>query len=432
MSFYKRCIRFLSWLFTALAEQWFVGAASLLIALIAQFGDRLASWITAVDWSNVFFVLRLIFWPLVSVIIATFVVRTWWKWRLVRVPGDPWYYSVDPLLRLTNRVLRHGSGSMVDRMRRCLSQKSGHSGMEQLFTLHNTSETSNHGLDPGERPVLIVKIPARYHLAVADFVVLRMVRVLMASGCAVLVVVLDARYDGNAGTDVDRYVKRTRHFVRRILGSGVQIKTLSNLVVAESPSAVGFLLRRFVPYFVTIVRGNNATDTNDYLVSLFLKAMIIHCLSRQFKQQPVIIAQWEDRLRAWQPLLQKLADWDESIRVPAFLVIRSFPNESGGPLGSQSADVALVPEGDWLREFIAREADGAISSYAQTFGYWVLGSGWDRGKISALLQRWQLTRNCSGITRCLQWVIKRQAPGRRLHEGIRRVQKDLTKGLTGV
>jgi hypothetical protein len=228
-------------------------AGTLLIPLfLPQDAARhlLERWIDAIDWARVLVIARSVTWPLAAVLLGTVGVKTWRKWRLVRLAGDPWYYSFDPALRAVSRWNRFRSGELAILDRAIGSFRTRGPSDEALRTLFQPLDTGEHlgqqhdtRLDPGESPVFVLKLPARSHLAVADFVVLRLVREILASGGDVLVVIVDAtRFNDEAAKDMQIAVSRTRHFLRRFFGSGITIVSLSDLLLEESQATVHFLL----------------------------------------------------------------------------------------------------------------------------------------------------------------------------------------------
>ena len=335
---------------------WLQGFVYLVAAvLVSAFlpSQKLRTQLSAVEWTPIVTTLAFVFWPIAGLLALRFALRTWRNWRLVSTAGDPWYHGFDPALRLVSRWRRNrfGRDGINRGIESCLAGVPAGSQLYSLSAIDSAGIRRESTVDPRRSPIVALKLPARSHLAAADFAVLRLLRHLIARGGLAIVIIVDAvRYEEESQRDMRAASKRTRHFVRRVLGASPEVVTLTEMSEESPSTATRFMLKYYVPFFVRAVRRTSKEVDDPTLVSLFSKGMIVEFLSRRARARPVIVMQWERRLHSWREILALLPEWNCDLVVSSFLAIRDFPSESGQALGSRSQDVAIAPRGSWMRE----------------------------------------------------------------------------------
>ncbi len=369
-----------------------ITSTAVLIAILDKIWDR----ISQEDLQRLFLILQF----MLPVLLAPWLCKTaliWWRaWCLVRLPGDPISHAFDPFLRLTGWWNRRRGPINIQNVVSLFSM-----GNIPLFSL--TSAQLDHSQYPNEHPLFVLKLPARTHLAVGDFVVLRLMRHVLASGGRLLVIIIDATRDiEEAKQDMKKKVVCTRHFLQRMLGAVPKIVTLSEIHMAHAQSATNFLLTHFVVFFVKSFPGIlHKGGTSADLVSFFTKGLIIHALSQMVKSDPVIMAQWVKRQDSWADIYSALPMSEKKLRITEFLQISSFPNESGALLGTKNPDFAIVPEGKWLSKLLDSSSN-SNKPYVLALGQALLGKNWEKNSSKVL---------------------------ERLHEELKKVQKSLALRL---
>ncbi len=373
-----------------------ISSTALLISIL----DKIKNKISQEDWQILFAILSFIVLPaLLALWLSKIALTRWRAWRLVRLPGDPISHAFDPLLRLNGWWHRRFKPINIQ-------------NVVSLFSMDNvpffllTPAQLGCSRYPHEDPLFVLKLPARTHLAVGDFVVLRMMRHILASGGRLLVIIIDAtRNTDEATQDMMEKVMCTRHFLQRMLGAAPKVVTLSEIHMAYAQSATNFLLTHFVLFFVRSIPGiTDKGGTSTDIVSFFTKGLILHALSQKVKSDPVIMIQWEKRQDSWVEIYSGLPMREKKLRITDFLQITSFPTESGTMLGTKNPEFAIVPEGKWLSNILDLKSNDN-EPYVIALRQALLGTHWN---------------NCKSTQENIQ---------KRLRDELTKVQKSLVREL---
>jgi hypothetical protein len=308
----------------------------------------------------------------------------WRRWHLVRVESEPWFYSIDPLLRLTSWWHRKRFGlADVVATSKTFTMFEVRSGKDVvMYEYRDAAAADGSGLSAGVGPPLLVwKLPARHHLGIADFVHLRLLRRLVALGASVAVVIVDAtRTRSERTVDMKSATARTRHFVRRMLGAGrrVEIVSLSEGLAEDPQASIAFLLNTYIPLWTEKAGAlAKVSKLNASRGSFFAKPLVVYVLSRSMHARPLIMLQWSgvttERLDAWRQILPLFREWQIQLNTRGYLVAKTFPNENGEMLGSRDPAVAIAPLGEWLGGIVSTPSVQVVDAYVGSLARNMLG-----------------------------------------------------------
>lgn len=380
---------------------WSIMSTTVLISVFTKIRDS----ISQQDLQNLFSILQFV----LPVLVAPWLCKTaltWWRaWCLVRLPGDSISHAFDPFLRLTGWWNRRFGPINIEKVVSLFSMASKFNNTP-LFSLNPAQlDCSRY---PYENPLFVLKLPARTHLAVGDFVVLRLMRHILASGGRLLVIIIDATRDTEeVKQDMMEKVVCTRHFLQRMLGSAPKIVTMSEIYMAHAQSATNFLLTHFVVFFVNSFPGiQHKEGTSTDLVSFFTKGLILYALSQMVKSDPVIMVQWVKRQDSWVDIYSALPTSGNKLRITEFLQISSFPNESGTLLGTKNPDFAIVPEGKWLLHLLDSSSN-SNKTYVLALGQALLGKGWNKNSSTQEKVQERLREKLKKVQKSLAFGLRR-------------------------
>jgi hypothetical protein len=283
----------------------------------------------------------------------------WKRWWLVRFRDMPLLLSFDPCLRISNGLrrpraelglLRSIAGEFLDPQGNCYYE---------VVTEGDVSDLISRPIREGERPHLLLKIPAREHLALADIVDFRLLRKFLSAGGGVTVLIIDVPKDGTEVRDLDAAVKATWLWVRRLLGRGARVMTLSRAIARTEEDAVLFFVHSYIPWLATLlnkrifrreVPGSVESMNVSYLVFTLL-ARILEKL--QIPHQPLFVIQWRERFFKWFDLQDFVRGPHSRIPLGGFVLGESLlapngqkiPTATRGPLDDMfhfTDDLSLI------------------------------------------------------------------------------------------
>ena len=286
---------------------------------------------------------RVLFWPAIVVLSMATLVRLislWNDWNLVRFDDCARLLSIDPLLRATNRY----KSKRFDQTRLFEVINAFHLPDGSLYYNYEGSRFAS--LQAGEKPVVVLKLPARNHLSLVDFQDLRLLRKLVIEGGQVLVVIVDVPYaKSDLGRDMGPAASRTGAFVRRILGSSARIFRLSSVISQNVRSFEQYLLDVYIPFYARNESKNTqsldpeGTGRVSYM-AFGLTLWALKCLVSP--NQPVMVIQWGARKTKWREFSDYIVKWLPELRIVGFVVGQHFPDHTGKKLLTSVDDSSTV------------------------------------------------------------------------------------------
>jgi len=281
--------------------------------------------------------------PLVQVGIAILVLPVgksiltrWRSWRLVKFRDTALSSALDPTLRIVRRLRKRSMGLAKLRMiaqqfwaptGECYYEVLAHDALSELTALP---------VEEGEKPHLVLKLPARQHLALADIYDLRLLQKFLIAGGEVTVLIIDVPKDDTRVEDIEQAVTVTCGWVRRFLGTSAQVKTLSRLVGDNERQIVEYFLRVYIPWleeslterlrFYEAEPGRPTSLNVSYLVfALFTKALETIGSGKK----PIFVVQWRERLYKWFELKEFVRGPYSSVHLGGLVVGNSLLSPTG-------------------------------------------------------------------------------------------------------
>lgn len=274
--------------------------------------------------------LFLVFAALISSWLVYEAVKMVLRWHIVRTHDLSYWQSVDPVIQTRNWWRR--STFDLGHIRSVLGNFKLPNGCPYYNLIDNCSG-SQQSLQADEKPIVVLKLPARKNLSVVDFMDLRLLRHVFMRGGHVIVLIID----GGRYSDYDEMVDagtRTQHFVQRTLGRGTTVRLLSEVISGNAPEFLQFFLTEYIPFYVehlgknVLLLKNHTARTSYFTFPLIMRALqhlIPAC-------KPVVMIQWKDRLDMWKKFSQLFEKMLQGLRVTGFIVGESFPDYEGKKL----------------------------------------------------------------------------------------------------
>ncbi len=262
---------------------------------------------------------------------------------LVHMHDLSYWYSFDPFLRFKNRCNRskfdfHDLRAVMDRFK----LPNG----ELYCRLENTNgweEWPSRPLQAGESFKIVFKLPAREYLSIVDYLDLRLLRHIVTLGGQVLVLIVDGGRQSSL-SDMAKAEECTRNFIRRILGRGPEVISLSKVIVREAHDFIKFLFVGYIPFFATHLSDRERVpEKNIARVSFFTFPLILRALEYSLPGgDAVVVVQWRDRLKKWKEFSGLMKVGAPKLRVTDFIVGESFPDYEGKKLPTASQPKNLL------------------------------------------------------------------------------------------
>lgn len=294
---------------------------------------------------------------IVSIILLFGIVIHFYRsWPLVRWPDQSRILSFDPILKLVN-LMRRKSFNMQDLELICSRFQNKDGNPYYSIRKGIGSSYVNQNWRAGEKPIIVLKIPARDHMSLPDFQDLRLLRHIVSAGGSVIVIILDVPYGFKEVNkiDMDKCSDKTHVMIRSILGSSVTIRKLSAIFANKHGQFLRFLFDTYIPAYASKLRNKTTPitqsiqdDATAYSISFFSFALFLASIDFMKKHgQTFMPIQWDKRLSKWEFFPGLI----EPYLISGLLLGDTFYDADGNKLPAFTTDCGnrafTMTESDW-------------------------------------------------------------------------------------
>lgn len=180
---------------------------------------------------------------------------------------------------------------------------------KQLFSLEYPTFLPESGLAES-RPTIILRLPARSFMPIADFINLHLLRRLSIAGASVMVIVTDVLYSDKQIPN--SAINLTMIICKKVLGNHANVKRLSMILADNSLDFTHFVLNNYVPFLAEHDQKLPAfKEPRDKDKSKILRAnnflsfgLFVFAIQKLLKiRKAVFVMQWRERILKWEDYL---------------------------------------------------------------------------------------------------------------------------------
>lgn len=267
--------------------------------------------------------------------------RLYKRWKLIYFRDQHFLLSFDPILKIMSFLKRKRVNTPA---LASILEKFKHDTNSNYYSIVESSELK--GLECFAKhtkgvPTIVLKLPARTHIALPDFQDLRLLRNIVAAGGRVVVIIIDVPYLDKQPENInmEQCYNKTYKIIRQVLGSNVIIQRLSTMFSKNIDDFLRFLFDTYIPLYANkldkkIYTHKIETDSKKILnISYLVFALLLKALTYLYKKdQSLMIIQWKERLFKWTEFSEFMKRNLGNIRITGFILGETFFSYSGKKL----------------------------------------------------------------------------------------------------